>query len=344
MPSLALGTALKSAAELFQRLTTVQAHEAKLTVGLDVGSTSVKAVALGARKGAGPRPIIGQSLSPLSAEKERDPSDAIRAAVEGLHAPVAGVNLAVSGPWVIMRIIELPTMKPHELKQALPFEAQRYLPFNIQDVILDGAALGPSEGNKTWVLIVACKKELLDRRIDWAKRAGLNVELVDVDALALTNGFLAGADSHSAERTRALINVGAQLTTLVILRGDVPYLMRDIPWGGEKLARHVSEQMGLQAEVVSQELTKAEPRPEMPNALKLSSEALVTELQLSFDYFENRFNQPPEEIFVSGGLSQSNAFLNALKSQITQPLTPWAPRPDLSGQFAVAYGLALRAD
>ncbi|MBI3011841.1 MAG: pilus assembly protein PilM [Candidatus Omnitrophica bacterium] len=345
MSSLPVATALKSAAEFFQRLTTVRAHEARLTVGLDVGSTSVKAVALGARKGAvGLRPIIGQSLTPLPAEKDADPVEAIKAAVDGLRVPVAWVNLAVSGPWVILRIIELPKMKPQELKQALPFEAQRYLPFNIQDVVIDGAALGPSEGNKAWVVIVACKKDLLERRIDWARRAGFGVELIDVDALALTNGFLAGANSHRSEGTRAVINVGGQLTNLVVLRGEIPYLVRDIPWGGEKLARHLSEQTGLPAEVVSQELAQAEPRPEMPNALKLSSEALVTELQLSFDYFENRFNQPPEEVLVSGGLSQSNAFLNVLKSQMTQTVTSWTPTPELSGQFAVAYGLALRTD
>ena len=76
--------------------------------------------------------------------------------------------------------------------------------------------------------------------------------------------------------------------------------------------------------------------------MKLATEALVTELQLSFDYFENRFGQPPEAILASGGLSQSTAFLEALKSHLTQSVTSWTPEKALPSQFAVAYGLALR--
>jgi hypothetical protein len=77
--------------------------------------------------------------------------------------------------------------------------------------------------------------------------------------------------------------------------------------------------------------------------MRLAAESLSSELQLSFDYFENRFGQPPEEILVSGGLSVCPPFLEALKSHVTQTVSLWAPVSGLSGQFTVAYGLALRA-
>jgi type IV pilus assembly protein PilM len=241
-----------------------------------------------------------------------------------------------------MRILEMLRMKPDEFKQALPFEAQRYLPFNIQEVVMDGAVLGPSDGNKVWVLLVACKKSLLERRVDWAKRAGLSADLIDVDALALANAFLAAATGEQLKGTRALIDVGGQLTNLVILRGGVPYLVRDIPWGGDKLTRNIAEQLGTDPEAVSQALAQGQPSAEMLNALKLSSAALASELQLSFDYFENRFNQPPEEILVTGGLSHSTPFLEGLKAHLAQAVTQWTPVQGLPPQFAVAYGLALR--
>ena len=271
-----------------------------------------------------------------------DASDAVRTAVAALHAPVRPVNLSVSGPWVIIRVVEMPTMKPTEVRQALPFEAQRYLPFNIQDVIIDGAVLGAVDAHRSWVLIVACKKELIERRIDWVRRAGLGVALIDVDALAIANGFLAGSNGHRPEGTRAVINVGAQMTNLVIFQGETPYLVRDIPWGGDKLARSASEQLGIELGEVLKDLGRAETSPETTNAVKLSSEVLVTELQLSFDYFENRFGQPPEEILVSGGLSACQPFMAALKNHLTQAVTPWVPVKELPAQFAVAYGLALR--
>ena len=155
MSSVPFTNALKPVAGLFKRLTTIAPKEAKLTVGLDIGASSVKVLALGLRKGSGARPIVGQHLVPLA--PDADASDAIKAAMNALPVPVRSVNLSVSGQWVIMRIVEMPTMKPAETKQALPFEAQRYLPFNIQDVIIDGVVLGPSDAHKQWVLIVACK-------------------------------------------------------------------------------------------------------------------------------------------------------------------------------------------
>ena len=337
--------ALRPAAErLFKRLTTVKQQEPQLTVGLDVGATSVKVVALGAKKVDGRRPVVGQSLVPLEAGQDADASEAIKTAVSNLQIPVVSVNLSVSGQWVIMRVLEMPKMKPDEFKQALPFEAQRYLPFNVQEVVLDGAVLGASGGNKAWVLIVACKKNLLARRIDWAKRAGLNVDRIDVDALALANAFLETASGEDLKKTQALIDVGGQLTNLVIIRGGVTYLVRDIPWGGDKLIRNMAEGLGSDPDAVTQALAQDPPRPEILSALKLSSEALTSELQLSFDYFENRFNQPPEDILVTGGVSQSKPFLEGLKAHLTQAVIPWTPIQELPTQFAVAYGLALRTD
>jgi len=343
MPILPFAAQVGPALQLFKRLTRITPKEPKMTLGVDIGSTSIKVVALGARKGAGARPLIGQHITPLEAGQEVDASDALKTAVGALSLPSRMVNLSVSGQWVIIRVVEMPTMKPAEMKQALPFEAQRYLPFPIQDVVIDGAALGAADANKMWVLIVACKKELLGRRIDWAKRAGLGVALIDVDALALANSFLAQTNGRGSAATRALINVGAQMTNLVVFKGEVPYLVRDIPWGGEKLTRGTADQLGSDVEAVKKELLQGQVGREVQEAVRLASESLSSELQLSFDYFENRFGQPPEEILVSGGLSLCPGFLEALKSHVTQTVNAWTPVSGLSGQYAVAYGLALRS-
>lgn len=343
MPPLPAASAFEPVVNLLKELATIKPKEAKITVGLDIGSSAVKVIALGARKAGGQRPILSQNIVPLSPEQDTDASEAVKTAVGVIQPPMRSVNLAVSGQWVIMRIIEMPILKPAEMKQALPFEAQRYLPFNIQDVIIDGVVLGPADANKTWVLVVACKKELIERRIDWVKRAGLEPALIDVDAVALANAYLAGRSGRGGG-TRALINIGAQLTNLVIFQGDIPYLVRDIPWGGEKLSRGVAEQTGMEAAAAAEALAKSPAAAELTAAMKVATESLVTELQLSFDYFENRFGQPPEEVLVSGGVSQSASFIDVLKGHVTQTVGAWSPVAGLSGQFAVAYGLALRMD
>lgn len=335
-------TRVSPAQQWLSRLTRISPKEAKFTLGIDIGSSSVKAVVLGPRRGNGVRPIVNRQVVPLAENQREDPAEAIKAVLGALQTPVRAAAMAVSGQWVIMRVVELPAMKANEMKQALPFEAQRHLPFNVQDVVLDGVVLGPSDEHKNWVLIVACKKELIERRLDSAKRAGLELLVLDIDAIAVANSFLAAPDAPT-EGTRAVIDVGAQLANLVVFRGRIPYLVRDIPWGGDKLLRAVGEQLGLDPATASQRLLEDSPAPEFIQAVKLMSEALVTELQLSFDYFENRFGQPPEDILVTGGLSQSKAFMQALTGHFAQRVHPWAPVKDLPGQFTVAYGLALRA-
>lgn len=343
MPSFKLPGAVVPAGKLLKRLITVPQTEVKLTVGVDIGSSSVKAVALGPRRGNGARPVLAQHQAPVSEGQEADASEAIKAAVAGLHMPVRTVTVGVGGPWVVLRVVEMPSMKPSEIKQALPFEAQRYLPFNIQDVVLDGKVVGAVDAHKSWVLIVACKKELIERRLDWVKRAGFEVGIIDAYALALANSFLSSSNGRGSEQSVALLNVGAQFTNLIVFQGTIPYLVRDIPWGAEKCSRAMAEQSGADIAVIKQQLLGQHPaNADLAAALRVASEALVTEAQLSFDYFESRFGRPPENILVTGGLGPSSLFVEALKSHFSQPVAPWQPTQDLSGQFAVAYGLALR--
>jgi type IV pilus assembly protein PilM len=329
---------------LLKRLATVKSGEPQLGVGLDIGSTAIKVVAWGPRNAFSAKSAPSHHLVPLGEAAESKLPEAIQEAVRALNLPVKAATLSVSGQWVIMRIIEMPPLKPQELAQALPFEAQRHLPFNIQDVVLDGVALGAAEGNKVWVLLVACKRDLLERRISAVKQAGLEPSAVDVDALALVSAFVGHSNGRKLSGTHALINVGAQGTNLALLKNDVPYLIRDIPWGAKTLIRHVAEQLKIEEQAVASQLQQGGSlAAEFVEAMKGACELLTAELQLSFDFFESRFaGPPPDQLLVSGGLSQCSSFLEALKGHLPQPPMPWMAGTGLSDQFAVAYGLALR--
>ncbi len=343
MPRFSFADATQSSLKFLKHLTTVRPTEPKLTIGVDIGSSEVKVVGLGRRRGLGSRTLIGQSRESLGEQPESHAGEAIKRALSSLGLPPGPVSLAVSGQWVMMRVVEMPKLAPDELAQALPFEAQRYVPFNIQDVVLDGAVLGPAEANKLWVLFVVCKRELLERRIGWIRQAGCEPAVIDVDALALANAFVEQAGSKRLSGTNALINVGTQWTNLVVLKAEAPFLVRDIPWGAVKLVRHMAEQLGREEQAILSQL-KANPVPtEIVEAMRVSCEALAVELQLSFDFFESHFGPPPDQILVSGGLSQFPGFVEGLKTHLTQPLATWAPGLGLTGEFAVAYGLALRS-
>ena len=342
MPTITLPKPLQSGWHLLKRLATVKSSGARTTVGLDLGSSAVKVVALGPQTSSGVRSLLGQQAVTLRDGPESQMVSVIQEVIRALPLTVKSVNVSVSGQSVIMRVVEMPPLAPHELAQALPFEAQRYLPFNIQDVVLDGAILGAAEGSKLQVLIVACKRDLLERRIAWVKEAGLEPVVVDVDALALANAWIEHAGQTNTG-TCAVINVGAQWTNLVILKAASPLLVRDIPWGAAKLTRHVAEQLKCQDDHVTTQLSQAAPLPpDLLDATKQACESLATDLQLSFDFFENSFGTTPEQLVVSGGLGRCPGFVEALKGHLVQPLASWEPREGLTSQFAVAYGLALR--
>ena len=326
---------------LLKKLVTVRQHELAATVGVDIGSSGIKIVALGRGKGSGQRPVIGMERVPVSAKPDESAAS-LRAAVEKLHLPTKTIALSVSGPSVIMRVVEMPTLRPEDLKRALPFEAQRYLPFPVQDVILDGELLGSVDPKKAWVLVVACKKDLIAQRLDLARRAGLEVSFIDVDALAVANAFLEVGTAQRKTPTSAVINIGSQLTSVVIFKSTTPYLVRDIPWGAERLVKELSQQLGQDAAKVRQLLETAQPDDALRASLKEASESLLVELQLSFDYFENQLGHPPEEVFLTGGLSACQPFVDGMRQQLTQNLVVWEPAPGVTGPFSVAFGLALR--
>lgn len=331
--------------QLLKRLATVRPHPPLSTIGLDIGSTSVKAVALGPKTGSGLRPVLAQQEVLLPEATDAVVQAAIQQAVEGLGLSLTTVNLSVSGQAVIMRVVEMPKLEPHELTQALPFEAQRYLPFNIQEVVLDSAIIGAVDGQKLQMLIVACRRDALERRLAWVTQAGLHPGLIDVDALAAVNAWTEHANSQVRQGTHAVVHIGAQWANLAIVKDAQPLLVRDIPWGGQKLLKSMAELLGQAEDAVVATLRAAQTAPaEFAEAMRHGCETLAADLQLSFDFFENHFGAPPTDVAVSGGLVQCPGFLAAMGQHLAQPLGVWEPRQGLGSHMAVAYGLALRTD
>lgn len=343
MPTVSIPVALRSATRLFQRLAVVKSKEPKLTVGLDIGSSAVKVVVLGTRKAFGARPLVAFRTAPIDGIESKIP-EAIKQAVGDLRLPIKSVTLSVSGQWVIIRVVEMPKLSTEELHQALPIEAQRHLPFPVQDVVLDGAILGPSDQTKMWVLLVACKRELLERRLSLVTAAGLAPVCVDVDAVAVANAFVE-TGGEKRPKTYAVMEIGAQRSSVVVFKSETPYLIRELPVGGAKLIHRIAEQLGREEGVVASALKGSGPLPsDLAEALKSACEALTAELQLSFDFFESRFGPPPEHLFITGGFTRYTGVIDALKSQVSQPLSAWTPLAQLSPDLTVAYGLALRTD
>ncbi|MBI9083924.1 MAG: type IV pilus assembly protein PilM [Desulfobacterales bacterium] len=206
-------------------------------VGLDIGSKSIKAgEVLETKTGRSLRKFGMIDIAPGVIEdgaiKDADAaSQAIKELFKSNGIKDQNVAISVGGYSVIVKKINVQKMTEAELQETINFEAEQYIPFDINDVNLDFQILGENEHNSNQmnVLLVAAKKDMIAEYIDLINRAGLNPCLIDVDAFALQNNY--EFNYHPEDESVALIDIGASKTSLNILKGADSVFMRDVSLG-----------------------------------------------------------------------------------------------------------------
>ncbi|MFH1778472.1 MAG: type IV pilus assembly protein PilM [Candidatus Omnitrophota bacterium] len=297
----------------------ISLSKTKNRVGLDIGTSSVKVLALSAQK-SGCYQLDYFSIQPFEGERSRDKIvQAIKQAMGTSN--IKKVVISVAGQSVVVRQVLFPKMSEDELKSAIRYEAEKHIPFNIDEVYLDAQIVDEKTGdNKIKVLIVAAKKELIDERLTYLTEAGLEVEAIDCDSIAITNAFIFNNAGLGKEKTLALINIGASMTNVCILKDEMLNFVRDTPIGAENL------------------------------------ENLDTQIRLSFDYYENQFGKGIDGIYLSGGGSRQAGLSERLSQAFGIESSVWDPTKnltispniskeslkDVSNQLAVCLGLAMR--
>lgn len=253
-------------------------------------------------------------------------------------------------------------MDEEELKQALKFEGQKHIPFPVAEVNMDGYILKKDlPDSKMLVLLAAVKKDLVGKRIKFIEDAGLKINAIDMDSLALVNAFnhnYSGEEALKA-KTVALLNIGASMSNLNILEDGIPRLSRDIYSAGNNLTQKIQDAFAL--DLKSAEEFKLYPdKISLDKLMKVVEAALsnlAAEIRVSFDYYESQSASSVGEIFLSGGGSACSGLSDILANAIGVPVRYWDPlkrinsangidaeklKP-LSAQLAVAVGLALRS-
>jgi type IV pilus assembly protein PilM len=207
-------------------------------VGLDIGSSSIKAVQL--KKRGRELELAALGLAELGPDAVVDGAimDAlgVSSAIQKIFADngIQNQNVAssVSGSPVIVKRINVAAGSEAELPEAVPAEAQRQLSSNISELNLTYQLLGPSTALKALdVLLVAARREKVSEYTGVLNQAGKNPVVIDVDALAVQNAFET-AYPQERGRTIALLNIGASLTNVDVVRDGVPLFTRDISVGG----------------------------------------------------------------------------------------------------------------
>ena len=333
----------------------------KSLLGLDVGSSSVKAVEL-TRSGQG---LVITGMGKAEIEGPEGIGDAINRAIKEGGIKTKRVCSSVSGRSVIHRQVPMMTIPDAELKQAMEYEADKYIPFDVSEVQLDAQRLKEGEGDaggapagQMKVLLVAAKKTLIEEHIHLLQSVGLSPTVVDVDFLALGNAFelrnlMLGINDAEV---RALVDIGASKTDINIMRGNASFFQREIFMAGNDLTEAVAKRFGEDPKDV--EKMKKDPGgalESMQDAMLPVLEDIGSEIRLSFDYHENQYDQEVKEVYISGG----SVLFPGIDTMLTQifnlPIKVWDPTEGLeitsfnpggmggaNSDMAIALGLASR--
>ncbi|HKP46369.1 MAG TPA: type IV pilus assembly protein PilM [Pyrinomonadaceae bacterium] len=338
-------------------------------VGVDVGSSSVKAVELQGK--SGDFQLLSLGFETLQSDSVVDGqimelnavSDAIGNIFNEHKIKTTRVAAGVNGHSVIVKNIVLPQMTEDELQESFAWHAEEHIPFDITDVNLDYHVTARSE-DAIHVLLAACKRDKIANLKQAIQLAGKQPTVIDVDAFALQNCYELNYEPQPGNVV-ALLNIGASTTNINILNGVQSVFTRDATFGGNQYTSLLQKELGLtfdQAESVKRGMALPEgaEQREIGPILDTVSDILALEIQKTMDFYRATAedgNSAVQSILVSGGGSKLTGLVDFLANRFEIPVEMFDPfrkiRVDARGfdpeymreivpEMAIAVGLALR--
>ncbi len=307
-------------------------------VGLDLGSSSVKAVQLRPHKQGyelhrfGFEPLPPQSIVDRHVMNSAAVRDSIQALFAKAQIRQKEVAIAVSGASVIIKKITLPMMDRDELAEQIPWEAEQHIPFNIHDVDVDHQVLQVRPDQRQMdILLVAAKKEDVAQYVALVDEIGLKAVVVDICAFAIQNAF--EANYGIGEGTVALVDVGATLTTINIVANGVTMFTRDISHGSQFITEEIQRRMQVdfataEAYKVGAEApggTDVVPH-EAIAVIRQSLDSLAGEIQRTLDFYLKTADvKVIDRLYVSGGTARNGGLLEAVQGRTGTPVERFDP-------------------
>ncbi len=333
----------------------------KTLLGVDIGTDSIKAVELTSQGDELVLTGYGQIEVPSGAEHADALSDLLKAC--NFHSRRASTS--VSGRSVIVRFLSMVDVPESNLKSAIRFEADKYIPFELDEVVMDCVRLHGTSGEQgeMRVLLVAAKRDVVDTRVQLLRKVGLEPGLIDVDPFAVGNAFelvaRANNDPTLGSRVSALIDIGSAKTTVTVVKNHEPRFTREVYLGGEDFTGAVAKRLGVDTgEAENLKRDPGEREEELRSALNHSIDELASEVMLSLDYYEDRQDgERVENVYLSGGGARTPFLEEALEKAFERETSAWSPVSGLSvdggsvdvdllsgnaPQLAVSVGLASR--
>ena len=339
-------------------------------IGVDISSTAIKLLQL-TRTGDRYRvehyavePLPPNAVVEKSVVEMEQVAEAVRRAVDRSGAKTRAAAAAVAGNSVITKLIPMPAgLTEDELEAQVELEAANYIPYPIEEVNIDFDVVGPMPGapDMQQVLLVAARSEDVEARQSALEIAGLEARVMDVEAFAIENAFemMRASLSIPAGGLVALVDVGASMTTLNILRDGRSLYSREQVFGGRLLTEEIMRRYGLSWE----EAGRAKRLGGLPDSyeaevLEPFRETLAQQVSrlLQFYYASSEYNRV-DQIVLSGGCASIAGIGPQVEEQlgvptvIANPLAQMTLGPRVQAQalaqdapaLMIACGLALRS-
>lgn len=275
-----------------------------------------------------------------------------------------GIRVTMTGHGVVIRFIRFPKMKPEDLRSAMKYEVEQYIPFELKDCVLDYAVLDESvktpEGERTEVLLAVAKRQELEPTLEVFRNLECKLAVIDMDILSAMSALEFFYPEDFAGHV-GLLDVGTEMSTLGVVREGKPRFIRDISYGTYDIQKRLRSHLNLPAEEINRLLEKNEiPAPPIVAAIAESMEGLIGDLKVSFDYYRDQghFDKPLQKLFITGDGAFHPAVLKSLSQGLGIPIAglevlsklKWADTVDADqlrkheAFLPVPIGLALRPE
>ena len=321
------------------------------TIGLDIGSHSIKLVGLQMTSKGPFLTHVGIKEIPYGEQRE-DPtfvSEAVKALFREAGLKPGKVNLTVSDPSIHIRRMTLPFMPKSELREAVRWEMKSHLPFPVESAQIDYLIVGEitdKDLKRLDLIVVACPRQLIDRSLAIAEGAGLRPIHLGVGPIALWN-LLSVLGHFEQEGVSALVDLGAGKTGIYLFQDGILQFTREVTPGGMDLTRAIMEGMDSdedhpllydRAEKIKHEMgippktfyqkngDSSGDRSKIPYLVRPVLERLMAEIGRSFDYYRNQFHlERIDRLLLSGGGANIKNISTYLSETLGLPVTHLNP-------------------
>jgi len=306
----------------------MQLFPPKSLLGLDIGTSSIKLVELEETKGTYKLKNFGIAQLPKETIVNgviinADPLiQAVKTLISNLKITNKNISFSVSGHPVIIKKITLPLMTEDALEPMIEAESEQYIPFDLDEVNIDFQILGVNEESEEQmdVMLVAAKKQMVTEYTDALSIAGIKPCIVDIDVFALENMFNI---NYSVEENEiiALVDIGASITNINIIKNDTSIFNRDVFLGGNQITEELQKELSLSFEeadiLKSGEVIEGINQEALDEIISKSATSIAREIQRTLDFFTGSNYSEINHIYLSGGASKTKGLKEIIEESVS---------------------------